>query len=215
MLLSLYSAMMDYTSSTPQTITSLTELKPGDHIQVPATKYHLGLKSYSLSPDSGPEKCDGKVITHHLLVVEAIYESSVKVIHKVIDGIKEEKKRYRPSDVTVLEYKSVYMGQAAIARARKKKEEGEKYHFGWSNCEHFVTEVRTGKKKSIQLRGAVGGGTGGGTMGVTAGASTGAVVGGVIGGLEDWLVHLCSQGWEPAWEQGLALPSEELVQELF
>ena len=43
-----------------------------------------------------------------------------------------------------------YTGQEAIARARERMDQS--YKLLTSNCEHFVTEARTGKKQSIQVR---------------------------------------------------------------
>ena len=65
----------------------------------------------------------------------------------------EEVKRYRPEDIEVLDYECQYTGQKAITRARERI--GEDYNLFWSNCEHFVTEVKTGVARSVQVHDAV------------------------------------------------------------
>ena len=95
----------------------------------------------------------------------------------------EETKCYRPKDVTVLEYDSSYTGQEAIKSARQKMKEGEKYRLVSKNCEHFVTEVRTGEKQSAQIEGAVVGAVGGSVLGTAAGVGGGAGLGALIGGV--------------------------------
>ena len=124
-----------------------------------------------------PEKCDGTVIAHHLLVIKVINENKIRVVHKTTpEGIVEEEKCYLPKDITVLEYESPYTGKVAITRAREFLKKGEKYDLISSNCEHFVTEARTGVKQSSQVqRGAAGGAAGVG-LGATVGGTTGAVV---------------------------------------
>ena len=181
----------DYSSSEGRSVDSLTELKPGDHIRVRGTKSGSSSSSSgSSSSSSGSssasasntnyERCDGKVITHHLLVVKAIDDTHVRVIHKVKEkGVQEEDKCYKPSDVTVLDYNHSYKGEKAIQRARERI--GKKYNVATSNCEHFVTEVRTGKKESSQVKGAVGGGCGGTVAGVGTGAGVGALAGAGVG----------------------------------
>ena len=52
----------------------------------------------------------------------------------------------------MLNYECDYPGEKAIARARALV--GGDYNLVWSNCEHFVTEVRTGTPKSIQIENA-------------------------------------------------------------
>ena len=52
----------------------------------------------------------------------------------------KEKLSYRLDKITVLDYDSPYTGEKAIQR------------LVFSDCEHFVTEVRTGEKVSIQAR---------------------------------------------------------------
>jgi uncharacterized membrane protein len=102
-----------------------------------------------------------------------INENKIHVIHKTTPGgVVEDEKCYLPEDVTVLDYKCPYSGEAAIARARGKK--GERYDLITSNCEHFVTEARTGVGQSSQVQRGVG-------VGVAAGASIGALVGAGVG----------------------------------
>ena len=70
-----------------------------------------------------------------------------------------------------------------------RKSNQEAYDLFSYNCEHFVTEVRTGEKQSSQVRGAVGSRLGaavgagiGSIVGITVGAGVGALVGGWAGG---------------------------------
>ena len=165
---------MSYSESVARSIISLNELQPGDHVLVPC---------YSGSSSSFSSGRKGHFFTHHLLVVSVADKEYITVIHKVIKGVVEEKKRYSPEQVTVLDYDSEYTGQVAIARARERI--GEKHSFASDNCEHFVTEVRTGQKESSQVQGGVAGGAigvGSGAMvGAGAGAGAGALIGGGIG----------------------------------
>ena len=154
---------MNYSKCTGRKIESLTELKPGDHIQVPMSKTTGSSKS--------------QLVYHHLLVVEAVDEYHIKVIHKEKKGVVEEKiNKYSPKDITVLVYKSEYTGEAAITRARKIKKRRESYNLLTRNCEHFVTEARTGVKQSSQIEGSVKGGVSGAVVGAAAGIALGAIV---------------------------------------
>ena len=191
--------MVNYTT---RKVTSLNELKPGDHIRVPGskdTKSSSGFASISsgasyVSAGAASDiaahvvnyqPCDNKHIRHHLLVVKWIDNTRVQVIHKVTDGVKEEILRYRSYDVTVLDYRSRYMGEQAVKRAREIMRQQQEYKLLSNNCEHFVTLVRTGEKESEQIQGAVAGGVavggGGATLGGAAGAGTGALIGAGIG----------------------------------
>ena len=78
---------MGYSDHSTRSVRSLTELKAGDHIRVQAAA-GTGLKKKSASVSaSGYERCDRKYITHHLLVVKAIDDTHVIVIHKVPEGV--------------------------------------------------------------------------------------------------------------------------------
>lgn len=140
--------MVDYARCKYRRIKSLDELKGGDHIVV-VGKY----RSYY----------------HHLLVSE-VNKDSIKVIHKT-NEVKEQVKSHEPKDIWLLEYSSEYTGAAAIRRARERLGEG-KYNPVTANCEHFVTEVRTGKAQSIQVQKATGC--------MLAGSAGGALLGGGV-----------------------------------
>ena len=130
--------------------------------------------------------------------MKAINDTLVKVIHKGTDGVVEEVKRYRSYNVTLLDYHSRFTGKKAVRRAREimRKSNQEAYDLLSYNCEHFVTEVRTGEKQSSQVRGAVSSrlgaavgavvGAGIGSLipivGIPVGAGVGALVGGWAGG---------------------------------
>ena len=107
------------------------------------------------------------------------------MIHKGIEGVAEERKRYRQYHVTVLDYESKYTGEEAIKRARDLMSKNEEYKLAHNNCEHFVTEVRTGEKQSKQIqavvKGAAGGGAGGAVTLGAGGAGAGALIGAGIG----------------------------------
>ena len=147
------STMMNYRT---RKVTSLKELKPGDHIRVPGskdTRTSFGFSSVSsgaslssgasyASPGAASDDpargvnyqpCDKKIIKHHLLVVQPIDDTRVQVIHKVTDGVKEEILRYRPEDVTVLNYESQYMGEEAVKRAREI--------MGWEESTNFSVTI--------------------------------------------------------------------------
>ena len=148
-----------YLSCTARDISSLRELKPGDHIRVRG----------ELGETIDTSIKDLKIYTHHMLVVRVVSDSEIVVIHKTQDGVLEEERSYRPDEITVLDYESPYTGEKAIQRARERMDQS--YNLFFRNCEHFVTEVRTGEKISIQVR-----------TGVTV-AGAAVVTAGVIGGL--------------------------------
>jgi uncharacterized protein YcfJ len=126
-----------------------------------------------MSKTTGSSK--SQLVYHHLLVVEAVDESHIKVIHKEKKGVVEEKiNKYSPEDITVLVYKSKYTGEDAITRARSKSKES--YNLLTRNCEHFVTEARTGVKQSSQIEGSVKGGVSGAVVGAAAGIALGVIV---------------------------------------
>ena len=125
----------------PRSITSLTELKPGDHIVV------------DTSTANADDKASSKEGPHHYLVVEAMDYKHAKVIHNVANmqcGVKEERQRILPRHVTVLDYESKYSGEEAIKRARKMLSENINGYVVqvWRNSESFVSEAHTGEKKS-------------------------------------------------------------------
>ena len=171
---------MEYTR---RSITSLTELKPGDHIVVEDSAAQHGGKT------------SGKETSHHLLVVEALDHTHVKVIHSVTDtpdSVKEERKRYSPRHVKMLDYDPQYTGEAAIMNARQMKLKNMKKPFAgipammqlehtacyWKNSENFVVQARTGDDKSIpggKLK-EIAAGAGGGV-----GIGLGALIGGIFG----------------------------------
>ena len=123
-------------SCTAKTIDSLYDLQPGDHIRVKGDLCSSGMEQY----------------THHMLVVDVLSDSRIIVIHK-LRKVVEEVKRFRPEEITVLDYECQYTGQKVIRRARERI--GEGYNLLWSNCEHFVTEVKTGVAQSVQVHDAV------------------------------------------------------------
>lgn len=167
----------------PRKIKCAHELSPGDHIRV---KGAVGFRDMirSSRPSNDPKKW--AAYTHHMMVVKILETNQIMVIHKTEDGVVEQAISRRPKDITVLDYNSKYNGEAAVARARDLY--GEEYNVLTSNCEHFVTEARTGRKSCGQLKkaflgGVIGGGVGvpvGGVGGAIGGAITGAVVGEVL-----------------------------------
>lgn len=94
-----------------------------------------------------------KIYYHHLLVSKVNNDGSIKVIHKT-NEVKEEVRSHKPKDIWLLDYSSDYTGEAAIRRARERLGEG-KYDPVTANCEHFVTEVCTGKAQSTQVLKAI------------------------------------------------------------
>ena len=138
-----------YLSCTAKRIESLWELKPGDHIRV---RGELGefLETYS---------ADLRIYTHHMLVVKVLSESRIQVVHKRKDrGVVVETVRYKPEKIDVLVYECPYDGDKAIERARERMDQD--YSLWRGNCEHFVTEVKTGRKQSVQVQTAVKAGVG-------------------------------------------------------
>ena len=138
-----------YLSCTAKRIESLWELKPGDHIRV---RGELGefLETYS---------ADLRIYTHHMLAVKVLSESSIHVVHKTKDGgVVVETVRYKPEKIDVLVYECPYDGDKAIERARERMDQD--YSLWRGNCEHFVTEVKTGRKQSVQVQTAVKAGAG-------------------------------------------------------
>ena len=157
---------MEYTR---RSITSLTELKPGDHIVV------------DTSTANPYGKTSSKGSSHHLLVVRAIDHTHAQVIHSVAataDGVKEERKRYSPRHVTVLEYESQYTREAAIKRAKDMHLSARV----WRDSEDFVIESRTGEDKStskVQPKKVVAATVA--AAGSGAGVGAGALIGGILG----------------------------------
>ena len=81
-------------------ITSLWELNPGDHIQVPGQT--------------------SKLYHHHLMVVKVLTDTELLVIHSNVNrGVVEETKVKDARQVEVLKYPCIYSGKEAIERARK------------------------------------------------------------------------------------------------
>ena len=174
-------------SYTPRPISCLHNLNPGDHIRVRGSG--LMLKSRFFLHSASTSRSSGKkwaAYTHHMLVVKVMDSKRIQIIHKADEGVVEETVTFEPKQITVLDYECKYPGSKAIERARDHH--SEKYGLLKSNCEHFVTEARTGSKSCDQFRllgqgGAIGVGVGaplGVAVGVGAGATVGAGVGGMI-----------------------------------
>lgn len=131
---------MNYSNLTIRSINSLTELEPGDHIQVPGERSPD--ISYALHCGSDNKRCDCQEDTHHLLVVKVVDQMHLRIIHKVSGaGVREEIKSYRSSDVKVLDYISECMRDRAIERARPRME--DEYNQLLKSCEDFIRGVRT------------------------------------------------------------------------
>lgn len=154
-------------------ISSLSELKPGDHIQVPGQT--------------------SKLYHHHLMVVQVLSDTELLVIHSNVDrGVVEEVKIKEAKDVEILQYPCMYSGEEAIERARKFIGKINEYNLAHNNCEHFIRWTKTGIKASTQINALVGLGVGAGLgamlggmatsiVGTLTGLAVGAVVGAVIG----------------------------------
>ena len=155
------SRMGNSLSCTARTVDSLWKLQPGEHIRA---RGDLGEFVDSYVPEL-------KVYTHHMLVVQVLSASEIRIIHKTKDrGVVEEIRSYQPEDITVFDYDCAYSGQNAVRRARERS--GEGYNLALSNCEHFVTEVRTGTAQSLQVQTAV-------KVGIGALLGIGALAGGI------------------------------------
>ena len=120
--------MAEIRSATAKSITSLNDLQCGDHI-----------------------KAHGLIYDHHMIVVAVVSETSLIVIHKRKnpEAVAEEEVDATPSELTLLVYESLYSREEIIQRARQRI--GQDYHLLYANCEHFVTEVRTGSAVSLQI----------------------------------------------------------------
>ena len=157
-----------------KSITSLWELKPGDHIKKPVQFNKSQKKSVP---------CD-----HHYLVIGVVSSSEVLVIHNDGSSVKEEEAELDPGQITVIKYRCCwYSPNEAIERARSKV--GEGYNVCCSNCEHFVTWAKTGVPISYQVLKAAAAGPAGAAGGALVGATVrfivpiyGTIVGAVIGG---------------------------------
>ena len=126
-------------SCTAWSINNLRELNPGDHIRVKGGKADMGLEFY----------------THHLLVVRVVNDTTIEVIHNTTEGgvVKELVPCNSPRKITVLDYNYVYTREEVVRRARKRI--GNSYNLYNDNCEHFVTEVTSGTRCSLQVEGTV------------------------------------------------------------
>lgn len=140
-------------------IKSLFELKPGDHIR---------------------HEIEEQVYKHHLLVVQVVDVERLHVIHKLNTGVIEEVNFYRPTEIKVLTYDSPYSEEEIVERARELPR--TPYNVTTSNCEHFVVEVRTGKRSSAQVKQGILGASIGGLTGAAGAATAGAVAGAVVAG---------------------------------
>ena len=168
----------------PRKIKSVHELSPGDHIRVNGSMRLRDMIRGSSRSSNDPKKW--AAYTHHMMVVKVLESDQILVIHKTDTGVNEKAVSHRSKDITVLDYESKYNGEEAIAKGRDLY--GEEYSVLTSNCEHFVTEARTGRKSCGQLKkafmgGVIGGGVGvpiGGAGGGIGGAITGAIVGGMF-----------------------------------
>ncbi len=141
-------------------ISSLQDLKPGDHI-----KYDCILQE---------KKKKILAAMHHALVVNVENDAQLMVIHNDGQNVEEELMTIDPNYITVVDYDCVYSGIEAIKRARKRL--GDSYNFFSDNCEHFVTWARTGKGESKQVKK----GTGAGLVGLAGGAVAGAAIGSFV-----------------------------------
>lgn len=153
-------------------ISSLSELKPGDHVKSPCTHPLTIRKDW---------KHDLHV-WHHALVVEVLSDKEAKVIHnngKVCEATMTYESLER---VTVLEYPCSYSPEEAIERARTKL--GKKWVFN-DTCEHLVTWAKSGEGRSVQVRKCVVVGVVGSVVGAVFGTllfpGVGTLVGGVLG----------------------------------
>ena len=86
-----------------------------------------------------------------MIVVKVISEDRIRIIHKRKDQepVVEEEVSCRPDDLTLLVYDSPFSGVEIVRRARERI--GQSYNLVFANCEHFVTEVRTGRAVSLQV----------------------------------------------------------------
>lgn len=154
-------------------ISSLYDLKPGDHIQTPC---QLQEKKKQLN------------VYHHLLVVRVVSDTELQVIHNDGTVVVEETKTFSPGEIIVLDYPCAYTAKQAIQRAQSQV--GKEWKLLTDNCEHLVTWAKQGKGKSTQVSKGVGVGAigiaGGASVGMAVGSvvpGIGTVVGGVIGGV--------------------------------
>ena len=137
-----------------ESITSLYNLKPGDHIKVDEVFYY-----------------------HHMIVVNVVSYNTIRVIHnsKEAGRVEESNVCYTPEDIILLVYSSPYSRQEIIRRARQWI--GKEYNLLWDNCEHFATEVRTGEGQSLQVKKAVAVGAAGLAIAIGAGLLAAGVAG--------------------------------------
>ena len=147
-------------------ISSLWELKPGDHVQVPGLKTNL--------------------YHHHMMVVKVLSDSELLVIHSNVDrGVVEEVKTKNAKDVEILKYPCIYSGQKAIERAREFIGKINEYNLAHNNCEHFIRWTKTDVRASTQINALVG---------LSVGAGLGAVLGGMASSFFWMLAGLAAGG---------------------
>ena len=144
-------------------ISSLYDLKPGDHIKTMCQLNH--------------KKKQFNNVYHHLLVVKVISEKELHVIHNDGTEVVENTQEFSPEEITVLDYECAYTAEQAIERARSKV--GKEWKILTDNCEHLVTWAKTGKGKSTQ----VSKGAGVGVLGAAAGAMAGMAIGSFVPGV--------------------------------
>ena len=132
-------------------ISSLWDLKTGDHVQVPGLKTSL--------------------YHHHMMIVRVLSDTELLVIHSNADrGVVEEVKTKNAKDVEILKYPCTFSGEEAIERAREFIGKLNEYNLAHNNCEHFIRWTKTGVRASTQINALVG---------LSVGAGFGAMLGGM------------------------------------
>lgn len=136
--------------------------------------------------------------------MSVIDEMHVRVIHKVInEGVKEEVKCYKSSDITVLDYNnSKCMGKEAVERARMRME--QEYNNNWNNCEDYVYKVRTDVEDipefskaikdvaiiAVERKEEIAGGLIGAGVGTIVLPGIGTIIGGGVGLMVGWVAKI-------------------------
>ena len=127
-----------------KSVSSLSDLKPGDHIKAENSSQSPGwgkwtVNKVTLGFFSGPATST-VVSGHHMMVVRPVSKDRVRIIHMTDEGVKEEDIVLNPRDVMLLAYDSPVGGIKAIENARECYD--DVYDPLYSNDEHFVIKAK-------------------------------------------------------------------------
>ena len=124
-------------------MSSLLDLKSGDHIQVENTAQDPGWAKWAVSKTRDylfDQTTNTVEPGHHMMVVRPVNNDRVRVIYLDKKGVKEEDVTLNAGNVIVLAYESPVNGDGAVENARESFDSA--YDPLYSTDEHFVLNAR-------------------------------------------------------------------------